>query len=85
MTETIPSFVTPISLDSIPPSSFYDENQPLTITVGDSTKDTTTSADCVPIDAPIDDPNSQSPLLDSPIDPPLPVTTMPSTQLKKIH
>jgi len=73
--ETIPSFVTHISLDYIPSPSFYDENQPLPITVGDSAADTTATANCVPID----DLNSQSPLLDSPIDPPLPVNTMFST------
>ena len=48
-------------------------------TVSDSAVDTTTTTECVPLDAFVNDVTSPSPALDSPIDPPLPVTTIPST------
>ena len=79
--KTNPSFITPISLDFISSPTFSNEHLP--ITVSDSAVDTTATTECVPLDAYVNDVTSPSPTLDSPIDPPLPVTTIPSTQLRK--
>ena len=79
--ETNPSFITPISLDFISLPTFSNEH--LLITISDSAVDTIATTECVPLDASVNDVTSPSSALDSPIDPPLPVTTIPSTQLRK--
>ena len=79
--ETNPSFITPISLDFISSPTFSNEHLP--ITVSDSTVNTIATTECVPLDASVNDVTSPSLALDSPIDPPLLVATIPSTQLRK--
>ena len=79
--ETNPYFITPISLDFISSPTFSNEHLP--ITVSDFAVDTTATTECVPLDASVNDVTSPSLALDSPIDPPLPVTTIPSTKLRK--
>ena len=79
--ETNPSFITPISLDFISSPTFSNEHHP--IPVSDSIVDMTATTECVTLDASINDVTSPSPTLDSPINPPLLVTTIPSTKLRK--